>query len=104
MYNSAEPNVKAVFDKLIEGVGKMRKRVESLETEKHTGIASFFFLIDSEIMDMEQTYHELEMTFSDMRKSLLSQTQEIATLRNELAEERAKKSELSVRLYSPRYR
>ena len=53
---------------------------------------------------MEQTYHELEMTFSDMRKSLLSQTQEIATLRNELAEERAKKSELSVRLYSPRYR
>jgi len=102
--NSAEPNVKAVFDKLIGGVEELRKRVESLETGKHTGIVLFVFLIVSEMMDMEQTYHELEMTFFDLRKSLLSQTQEIEALRTELKDERTKKSELSVLLYVPSYR
>lgn len=53
---------------------------------------------------MEQTYHELEMTFFDLRKSLLSQTQEIEALRTELKDERTKKSELSVLLYVPSYR
>lgn len=47
---------------------------------------------------MEQMYHELEISFFDLRKSLLSQTQEIENLKHELQEERTRKSELSVQL------
>ena len=46
----------------------------------------------------------MNWTFFDLRKSLLSQTQEIEALRTELKDERTKKSELSVLLYVPSYR
>ena len=45
---------------------------------------------------MEQTYHELENDFCDMRKSLLAETQASERLRNELNEEKKKRDEVTV--------
>ena len=45
---------------------------------------------------MENTYHELEKCYFEMRSNLLAETQKVEILQNELHEERQKREELSV--------
>ena len=91
-----DADVRSLTSKLISVIDEKEKTISTMEAEKHTGSIWFrrIWLID--LINLEQTYHDLENNYFEIQKSLNSEIEERDRLRVEVEEERKKNGSLRV--------